>query len=66
MDLSRATWRKASRSSSNGGACVEVASLHSIVAVRDSKNPAGPVLTVASAGWQDFITDVKLGRHDLT
>ena len=24
MDLSRATWRKATRSNSNGGACVEV------------------------------------------
>ena len=66
MDLSRAIWRKASRSSSNGGACVEVASLRSIVAVRDSKNPAGPVLTVARVGWQDFIADVKLGRHGLT
>jgi len=66
MDLSRAQWRKASRSSSNGGACVEVASLRGIVAVRDSKNPAGPVLTVARVGWQDFIADVKLGRHGLT
>jgi Domain of unknown function (DUF397) len=67
MDLSRAEWRKASRSSSNGGNCVEVArNLRDAVAVRDSKNPAGPVLTVARVGWQDFIADVKLGRHGLT
>ncbi len=66
MDLSRAQWRKASKSSSNGGACVEVArNLPRVVAVRDSKNPGGPVLTIEPAGWQDFIADVKAGYHDL-
>jgi hypothetical protein len=45
MDLTRAIWRK---SSYNGGNCVEVASnLLSIVAVRDSKNPEGPVKVAA-------------------
>jgi len=67
MDLSSAVWRKSSRSGDNGGACVEVArNLHDVVAVRDSKNPHGPVLTVESAGWRAFIADVKVGRHDLT
>lgn len=67
MDLTRAKWRKSSRSGDNGGACVEVArNLPSIVAVRDSKNPHGPVLTVESAGWRAFIADVKAGRRDLT
>jgi hypothetical protein len=37
-----------------------------IVAVRDSKDPRGPVLAVAHAGWRDFIADVKAGQHDLT
>jgi hypothetical protein len=56
MDLSRAAWRKASRSSSNGGACVEVArNLPGIVAVRDSKDPHGPVLAVSRDDWADFI-----------
>lgn len=36
-------WRKSSFSGSNGGDCVEVAS--TLVALRDSKNPSGPVLT---------------------
>jgi hypothetical protein len=67
MDLSRLAWRKASRSTSNGGNCVEVArNLPGIVAVRDSKNPHGPVLTVEPAGWREFIADVKAGQHDLT
>ncbi len=46
MDLSNATWRKASRSGENGGNCVELAKAAdaSVVAVRDSKDPDGPVL----------------------
>ena len=51
----------------NGGGCVEVATnLPGVVAVRDSKDPDGPVLTI-EPGWagQDFIADVKVGRHDL-
>jgi hypothetical protein len=35
-------WRKSSYSSSNGGNCVEIAP--HLGALRDSKNPAGPVL----------------------
>ena len=48
MDLTRAERRKSSRSGSNGGASVEVArNLPRIVAVRDSKNPHGPVLIIS-------------------
>jgi len=36
-------WRKSSYSSSNGGNCVEIDPY--LRALRDSKNPAGPVLT---------------------
>jgi Domain of unknown function (DUF397) len=63
-----AGWRKSSYS--NGGqqgSCVEVArNLPSIVAVRDSKDPGGPVLTVAPAEWRTFIAGVKASEHDLT
>jgi hypothetical protein len=60
-------WRKASYSGNGGGSCVEVArNLAHVVAVRDSKDPHGPVLTVEAAGWRDFIADVKAGRHSLT
>ncbi|MFI0447379.1 DUF397 domain-containing protein [Actinomadura sp. 6N118] len=44
MELTDVRWRKASRSLSNGGECVEVAGARGLVAVRDSKNPDGPVL----------------------
>jgi hypothetical protein len=59
-------WRKSSYSGNGGSDCVEVArNLPRVVAVRDSKNPAGPALTVAAAGWRNFVGEVKAGRHDL-
>ncbi|GAA5057952.1 hypothetical protein HNP84_000596 [Thermocatellispora tengchongensis] len=66
MDLSAAVWQKSSRSSGNGGQCVEVAvNLPGIVAVRDSKDPDGPKLLFAPAEWQAFIGGVKSGEFDL-
>ena len=62
VDLSRAVWRKSTRSN-NGGACVEVArNLPGIVAVRDSKHRDGPVLTFTAREWQSFISDMKAVR----
>ncbi|MEO3779996.1 DUF397 domain-containing protein [Micromonospora sp. B11E3] len=56
MDLSDARWRKSSRSGASGGNCVEVAdNLPGVVAVRDSKDPAGPALTFAPAAWRAFL-----------
>jgi hypothetical protein len=56
-------WRKSSYSGNGGGDCVEVArNLPGVVAVRDSQDPHGPVLTIESAGWREFITGVRAGR----
>ena len=66
MDLSRAEWRKVSYSSSNGGTCVEVArNLPGVVAVRDSKDPEGPVLAFSFAEWRAFAAGLKAGEFDL-
>ncbi|MEU7928609.1 DUF397 domain-containing protein [Micromonospora sp. NPDC049801] len=63
MELTGAQWRKSTRSSGNGGDCVEVAdNLPGIVGVRDSKDPAGPVLAFGSAAWQAFVGMAK--AHD--
>ncbi|MEV0429941.1 DUF397 domain-containing protein [Micromonospora sp. NPDC050495] len=59
MDLSDARWRKSTRSSGQGGACVEVAdNLPGVVAVRDSKDPAGPALAFTPDAWRAFVARV--------
>lgn len=66
MDLRRALWRKSSYSSGNGGNCVEVAvNLPGVVAVRDSKDPGGPVLTLTPVQWRSFAADVRTGGLNL-
>jgi hypothetical protein len=66
MDLTGATWRKASRSGNNGGNCVEVArNLPGIVAVRDSKDPHGPKLVFTPDEWRVFTAGVTAGEFDL-
>ncbi|SCL17941.1 protein of unknown function [Micromonospora pallida] len=54
-DLSRARWFTSSRSTNNGD-CVECALLPDLVAVRDSKDPDGPVLTFTRPQWVAFLT----------
>jgi Domain of unknown function (DUF397) len=64
IDLADALWRKSSYS--NGQAnCVETAAIgqHSrLVAVRDSKAPAGPVLTFLPSVWQQFTASARAAR----
>ncbi|MFF5773668.1 DUF397 domain-containing protein [Streptomyces californicus] len=51
--------------SNNGGQCVEVATNlaapYGIVPVRDSKDTAGPVLTVRAAAFSTFVAGVRTG-----
>ena len=69
MDLTGAAWRKSSFSSGNGGACVEVAIVpgtteggSSLVALRDSKDPAGPALVFSRDEWRAFTRTVRHGE----
>jgi hypothetical protein len=53
-------WRKSSYSGDNGGDCVEVAgNLPGVVAVRDSKDPAGPALVFTRDEWAEFMAAIK-------
>ncbi|MDI6515986.1 DUF397 domain-containing protein [Streptomyces coelicoflavus] len=55
-------WRKSSYSSDQGGNCVEVGELPATVAVRDSKTPAGPALTLAPAVFTTFVDWARTTR----
>ncbi|WP_159767081.1 DUF397 domain-containing protein [Streptomyces sp. HM190] len=54
------TWRKSSYSSDQGGDCVEIATLPAsspapTLLLRDSKNPAGPHLSLGPAAFVTFV-----------
>jgi Domain of unknown function (DUF397) len=58
------SWIK-SRFSEDVGACVEVARAGHGVAVRDSKNPGGPLLWFTTAEWTAFLYGVLAGDFGL-
>jgi Domain of unknown function (DUF397). len=58
-------WRKSRRSGDNGS-CVEMTSMGSSVAVRDSKTPYVAVLLFRPLEWRTFLTAAKDGRFDLS
>lgn len=61
LNLVGADWHKSTRSGNSGGQCVEIArNLPGIVAVRDSKDPAGPALVVGPAEWAGFLSQVQV------
>ena len=62
-DPTTAAWRKSTRTNSMS-ACVEVASLSDGIAVRDSKDPAGPALRFTVAEWSAFTTGIHAGEFD--
>ncbi|WKE71578.1 DUF397 domain-containing protein [Streptomyces sp. WP-1] len=52
-------WFKSSYSSGNQDECVEIASGHLTVPVRDSKNSSGPALVFSVGSWAAFVGAVK-------
>jgi hypothetical protein len=57
-------WVKSSRSMANGN-CVQVAGLPGdLIHVRDSQNPAGPVLRFEATEWGTFVGGVRKGEFD--
>jgi hypothetical protein len=54
-----AEWRRSSYCDAN--ACVEFARMGDVVALRDSKDPRGPILQFSRAAWNDFVAGVNEG-----
>ncbi|MGW0831185.1 DUF397 domain-containing protein [Streptomyces prunicolor] len=48
-------WFKSSYSGSEGGDCLEVAAHPAAIHIRDSKVPAGGILTVSPSTWTEFL-----------
>lgn len=65
IDLSRAVWRKSAKSGPWTDNCVEVAFVDGVIAVRDSKRPAGPFLVFSPNEWDAFVDGAKDGEFDL-
>ncbi|WP_149259311.1 DUF397 domain-containing protein [Actinomadura sp. K4S16] len=59
MDLSKAVWRKASRSTVQNDNCVEIARTSLVVAFRDSTDPDGPKLVISPGEFRHFTRVLK-------
>lgn len=65
MDRQHA-WRRSSFSQGSDQTCVEVAFEQARILVRDSKDPAGPVLHFSPKEWDVFLLGVGNGEFDLS
>jgi hypothetical protein len=55
-------WRRSSRCESD--TCVEVAHVDQVIAIRDSKDVDGSVLTFSAEEWAAFVAGVRNGEFD--
>ncbi|MFI0448063.1 DUF397 domain-containing protein [Actinomadura sp. 6N118] len=64
MDLTNAAWRKSTHSGSNAAECVELAEAAGAgtVAVRDSKDPDGPILLLTRAALRTAVNSALTTR----
>jgi len=58
-------WRKASRSNTTGGDCVELAAFPGRVAVRDSKNPEAGAYALPREAFASLVDQIKAGALDM-
>jgi hypothetical protein len=56
-------WKTSSKSFSNSN-CVQVSEAGGMIAVRDSKDPDGPVLSFTPDQWRAFVQGARAGEFD--
>ncbi|MFF2997184.1 DUF397 domain-containing protein [Streptomyces sp. NPDC057950] len=61
MNTTELVWFKSSYSTNEGGACLEIAPTPTTIHIRDSKNPADtvPTLAVTPTAWTAFLRTVR-------
>jgi hypothetical protein len=57
-------WRRSRRC--NGGGCVEVAELDSVIMIRDSAESGRAPIVVSHDVWQDFVCWLRLAPSEYT
>jgi hypothetical protein len=62
-ELAGLSWIKANFSNHNG-ACVEIASTPDKIAIRDSKDPGGPILVYTPIEFRAFLDGARNGEFD--
>jgi hypothetical protein len=62
-ELAGLAWIKAQASNHNG-ACVEVAASTDKIAIRDSKDPGGPILVYTATEFRAFLDGARNGEFD--
>jgi Domain of unknown function (DUF397) len=61
----KGVWRKSTHSNGQANRAEVRPGSPAAVAIRDSKNPAGAVLTVTPGAWSSFTTIIKHGNLDV-
>ncbi|MFJ6836188.1 DUF397 domain-containing protein [Streptomyces sp. NPDC091209] len=54
-DSDNLAWFKSSYSAGNGGECLEAAPWMGVTHVRDSKDTAGPMVSLGHHAWTEFV-----------
>jgi hypothetical protein len=57
-------WIMSSRSTGNGGSCVEARREAGLIEVRNSKNPAAGTVRFTTEEWDSFLDGAKKGEFD--
>lgn len=52
-------WQRSSHSGQEGGTCVELADCGAVIGIRDSKDPAGPVLELSGPAFAALLEAAK-------